>query len=51
VRAHSLYIDRPSVWARNVDRLEKLLRLSTSWHLRLGSDPAGLLAAVDARME
>lgn len=47
IMANSLYYDSPEIWKRNLDQIERVLAHSRYYHLRIGSDPAGILAAVE----
>ncbi|MAT97325.1 MAG: hypothetical protein CL608_09305 [Anaerolineaceae bacterium] len=43
---NSLYVDQPHVWRQNVAKLQKLLVGETAVALKLGTDPAHLILAV-----
>lgn len=47
VMANSLYYDTAGVWQRNLASIRPLVEQARSYHLQVGSDPAGLAATID----
>ncbi len=48
VLANSLYYDEPAAWARNLKPIQRLIERSRLHHLRAGTRPESLVAAVDS---
>jgi hypothetical protein len=47
IMRNSLYYDTPAAWRRNLLMIQRLLDRAGCRHLVIGTDPDGIVAAVD----
>jgi hypothetical protein len=47
IMANSIFYDTPQVWGNNLAQIERVLANSQCYHLRIGRNQAGIIAAVE----
>lgn len=49
IMANSLFYDTPATWQRNLAQIERLVSRARAHHLTIGTDPAAIVATINAR--